>query len=282
MDKRDFRFTDQHFEFIRKLAYQISRINLTDQKKDLVYARLARRIRALRMQSFDDYCTYLENNQSDELTDFLNALTTNLTYFFRENHHFEFLRDLSIPYWLKKHQMDKRIRIWSAGCSTGEEAYSIAITLMETIPDIDNWDVKILATDLDSNVINKGKSGVYDQQTLEKMNPTQAEKWFQKGVDKNEGLVKVHPDLQKIITFKELNLFDSWPFSGPFDALFCRNVVIYFDNKTQKQLFSHFERVMAADAWLFVGHSESLHQVTDQFNLIGKSTYGKVNGPHVL
>ncbi len=251
-------------------------IALTDQKKDLVYGRLARRLRKLDINNFDQYCTLLKKDSGDELVEFVNSITTNLTSFFRENHHFEYLGNTVLKYLLNARKQDKRIRIWSAGCSTGEEPYSIAMTLRESIPNIDDWDIKILATDIDTNVLSKASEGIYENQRIEGIDKTRIKKWFLKSGDYEQtGLVKVSPDLRELITFKQLNLMNEWPMKGQFDVLFCRNVVIYFNKDTQRVLFERYANIMKNDAYMFLGHSESLYKVTDRFNLIGKTIHQK-------
>ncbi|MGD8926825.1 MAG: protein-glutamate O-methyltransferase CheR [Thioalkalispiraceae bacterium] len=272
---REFKFTNKDFEYIRDLIGERTGIVLSDHKVDMVYGRLARRLRQLSIPSFKEYLSVLEDKQdSNELIEFTNALTTNLTSFFREPHHFDFLRQRGIPELLK-HRPDKKLRIWSAGCSTGEEPYTIAMTLHESIPNIKAYDVKILATDLDSNVVAKGKEGVYRHERVNGIDKSRLNKWFRKGRDNQSEMVKVSQKLQELITFKQLNLLHQWPMKGPFDVIFCRNVVIYFNKDTQRDLFSRYADYLADDGYLIVGHSESLHKVTDRFKLLGKTIYSK-------
>lgn len=251
-------------------------ISLSDEKKDLVYGRLARRLRKLNLDNFDKYCKLLKNDLSDELVEFTNSITTNLTSFFREKHHFDFLNNTALKYLLKERQQERRIRIWSAGCSTGEEPYSLAMTVLETVPNIDNWDIKILATDIDTNVLNHASEGVYDLKRIEGIDNTRKRKWFLKSKDddRNEK-VRVNPSLRELITFKQLNLMGDWPMKGQFDILFCRNVVIYFNKDTQRVLFDRYANILKDDGYMFIGHSESLYKVTDKFNLIGNTIHQK-------
>ena len=180
-EKREFVFTEQDFDYIRKLVYTQTGIDLSEGKRDLVYNRMTRRLRALAITSFSDYTRYLKGaNGEQELSNFINAITTNLTSFYREMHHFEYLRNDFVPELMNLHAVDKRIRIWSAGCSTGEEPYSLAMTLREAIPAIDSWDVKILATDLDSNVIETGRAGIYSQERVEGISNDRLKRWFKK------------------------------------------------------------------------------------------------------
>ena len=271
---REFEFTHKDFEFIRDLVGERTGIVLSDHKLDMVYGRLSRRLRKLNIQKFNDYLHLLRQDDETELVEFTNALTTNLTSFFREPHHFDFLKKEALPYFLKQ-RSNHRLRVWSAGCSTGEEPYTIAMTLREAVPNMDKWDVKVLATDLDSNVVAKGKSGVYEESRLNGVSSERIKKWFRKGRGEQSENVKVSAQLQDLITFNQLNLMNDWPMRGPFDVIFCRNVVIYFSKDTQRILFNRFADVLADDGYLIVGHSESLHKVTDRFQLIGKTIYKK-------
>ncbi len=271
---REFEFTHKDFEFIRDLVGERTGIVLSDHKLDMVYGRLSRRLRKLNIQKFNDYLHLLKQDDETELVEFTNALTTNLTSFFREPHHFDFLKKEALPYFLKQ-RSNHRLRVWSAGCSTGEEPYTIAMTLREAIPNMDKWDVKVLATDLDSNVVAKGKSGIYEESRLNGVTPERTKKWFRKGRGEQSENVKVSAQLQDLISFNQLNLMNEWPMRGPFDVIFCRNVVIYFSKDTQRILFNRFADVLADDGYLIVGHSESLHKVTDRFQLIGKTIYKK-------
>jgi len=270
-------FTDKDFNLIRKLVSRHTGISLSEQKRDLVYGRLSRRLRAHGLSRFSDYCALIENKSGNELEHFTNAITTNLTAFFREQHHFEFLAKESVPLMLERYRSTGRLRIWSAGCSTGEEAYSIAITLRESISGIDNRDIKILATDLDSKVVQTAANGVYAASRIEGMSRERAQRWFKHGKGSSEGKVKIAPELRKLITFKQLNLMHDWPMAGMFDAIFCRNVVIYFDKPTQKKLFKRFEKIMHTESNLFIGHSETLHNINNQFQLINKTVYRRLS-----
>jgi len=275
MEDRQFEFTDKDFNHLRDLVSRHTGISLADNKKELVYGRVSRRLRALRMNSFEAYRALLEEGGADELEQFTNLITTNLTAFFREPHHFDYLKQSILPELLKKRRNSTQIRIWSAGCSTGEEPYSIAIALKEAIPNIGSWDIKILATDLDSNVLAHGRAGVYTEDRLSGISDERLKKWFYKGRDSHQGKVKVHEELQELITFQQLNLMGSWPMKGKFDVIFCRNVVIYFDRPTQTKLFGRFATALANDGRMVVGHSETLNKVTDRFVLLGKTVYQK-------
>jgi chemotaxis protein methyltransferase CheR len=275
---KEFEFTERDFTCIRELVARYSGISLSDAKRDLVYGRLKPRLRSLSINTFSEYCEYLESgNDNGELTMFVNAITTNLTAFFREQHHFEYLSNSIIPELMAQKRPGKRFRIWSAGCSTGEEPYSIAITLQETIADIDNWDIKILATDIDSNVINKARQGVYPSDRVDKVDKHRLQKWFLKGKDDNNGMVCVRNNVKSLVTFQVLNLMESWPMKGEFDLIFCRNVVIYFNKDTQRQLFGRMAEITRPGGYLMIGHSESLHNVSDIYKPLGKTIYRKMS-----
>lgn len=251
-------------------------ISLSDEKTDLVYGRLARRLRKLNLDNFDQYCNLLKDEPGEELVEFVNSITTNLTSFFREQHHFEYLSGTALKYLLKERQHERRLRIWSAGCSTGEEPYSIAMTVMETVPNIANWDIKILATDIDTNVLSTASAGVYEQKRIEGIDNVRKRKWFLKSKNNSESdKVRVDPALRDLITFKPLNLMGDWPMQGQFDILFCRNVVIYFNKETQRVLFDRYANILKDDGYMFIGHSESLYKVTDKFSLIGHTIHKK-------
>lgn len=276
MAEREFKYTEKDFHCIRDMVTEHAGISLSDAKKDLVYSRLSKRIRILGMSGFQEYCGYLKQGHEEELVNFVNAITTNLTSFFREKHHFEYLKSTVMPRLLQENAASKRIRIWSAGCSTGEEPYSLAITVKEALRGTYGWDVKILATDLDTNVVDKAKNGVYTQERVDGLDKNIVKKWFKKGSGNHAGFVRVHPELQELITFKQLNLMHSWPMKGQFDVIFCRNVVIYFDKPTQKVLFDRYADIIQDNGMLFIGHSETLFKVSTRFKLIGNTIYRKL------
>lgn len=269
---REFAFGDRDFQEIRQLVARHTGINLSDAKRDMVYGRLSRRLRALGLRSFAEYCRRIKQGDEAELVKFTNAITTNLTSFFREPHHFDYLSRTLLPDLLQ-HKATPRLRIWSAGCSTGEEAYSLAMTVQESVPS--DWDVKILATDIDSNVVERARQGIYPLERVEGLSKTRLRRWVRRGKGDKAALVRMAPALRDMITFKTLNLMHEWPMRGPFDFIFCRNVVIYFNKDTQRELFQRFADYLPADGHLFIGHSESLHKVSDRFRLLGQTIYRK-------
>lgn len=268
---KEFPMTDENFKFLADIAYEISGIVLGEHKKELVYSRIARRIRKLNLQNFDQYCQYLESHRDLETNEFVNSITTNLTSFFRESHHFEYLAKTVIPEW-KKTKISKPIRIWSSACSTGPEPYSIAITLNKNM-NIKGFDVKILATDLDSEVLAKGRAGEYSLDDIEQL-PRDYLSSFVRNEKSGMGMVK--PELKDLIKFNRLNLLGPWPMKVKFDVIFCRNVVIYFNKETQRELFDRLADALEDGGYLFIGHSETLHGVSNRFESIGRTIYKKV------
>jgi chemotaxis protein methyltransferase CheR len=275
MEAATFEFSDNEFSKFREIINTHTGIHIGENKRDLVYGRLSRRVRDLGLNSFSDYREELEKGSAAELEKFSNLITTNLTSFFREEHHFEYLRTTLFPELIKQRRKDRKIRIWSAGCSSGEEAYSIAMVAQEVIPNIQSWDFKILASDLDTTMVTHAQLGVYDLDRLSGVSKLRLHRWFQKGAGDNQGKVRVSPEIRSLITFNPLNLMEVWPMQGAFDVIFCRNVVIYFDSPTQTKLFERFSKQLNDDGTLFIGHSETLNNITDKFRLLSKTIYKK-------
>jgi len=272
--EREFLFTEQDFQFIVKLVGDSTGIVLADSKREMIYSRLTRRIRELNITDFKSYCKLLRDGDQAELINFTNAITTNLTSFFREPHHFEYLADTVLRRFKEQHGQ-KSLRIWSAGCSSGEEPYTLAMIVREVFPESASWNINILATDLDSNMVAKARAGVYLEERVNGIDKTRLKRWFVKGKGELEGKVKVKKELQEMISFRQLNLLHDWPFKNKMDIIFCRNVVIYFNKETQRTLFDRYADLLIDEGNLFIGHSESLHSVTDRFALIEKSMYQK-------
>jgi chemotaxis protein methyltransferase CheR len=271
---REFVFGNEDFEALRKLVKEITGINLSDQKRELVYGRLARRLRALHLRTFAEYRDLLASDGGREIGELCNAITTNLTSFFRESHHFDYLREQVLqPLAAAKRAGQRRVRIWSAGCSTGEEAYSLAMTVIESFPDLRTWDVKILATDLDSDVLSKAQLGLYVADRVRGIGPQRLGRFFVEKRGREGVSYEVSAELTALITFKQLNLMHPLPMKGPLDAIFCRNVVIYFDKDTQRELFSRVATLQRPGDLLFLGHSESLFKVSESYTPIGKTVY---------
>lgn len=273
--EKEFVFSDTQFERLRTFVIQHTGIALTEAKKDMVYSRLSKRIRTQFQGSFAAFCDAIDAGDEQEQEFLINAITTNLTAFFREPHHFDFLKQQLLPQLLQRNAATRRLRIWSAGCSTGEEPYSIAMTLAQ-IPALADWDVRILATDLDANVIQHAQDGIYSEERVQTIPKALQQRWFLRGRHSNGGLVKVKPELKRWIQFKRLNLLHDWPMRGPFDLIFCRNVVIYFDKATQSRLFDRYATILQPEGHLFIGHSESLFKVCERFSSLGHTIYRRL------
>lgn len=271
-----YRLTDDEFRFICQYVYDIAGIVLNDSKREMVYRRLTRIVRERKLSSFSEYCQILKQNDVQERPYFINAITTNLTSFFREKHHFDFLIEQELQSLIQKNKLKKRIRIWSSASSTGEEPYSIAIAVSEALKSyLNSWDIKILATDIDSDVLSKAKAGIYDIQRIEDIPDAYKSAYFKRGTGKNVKQVKASVQLQRLITFKQLNLLHEWPMKGPFDVIFCRNVIIYFDKATQQELFSRYYNLLAPGGLLLLGHSENLGAFQKYFTNIGRTIFRK-------
>lgn len=266
----EFAWTDADFDRIQSLIYQRAGINLHDGKHAMVYSRLSRRLRETGYTSFNEYLGWLQNHDGPEWQEFVNALTTNLTSFFREHHHFEILAD-----YLKKRPSGGVCRVWCNAASTGEEPYSIAITLMESMNSRQAY--QLVASDIDSKVLASAEKGVYRLDGLKDMGEERLQRFFMRGTGANEGMVRVKPELRQSIRFINVNLIkDGWPFQEPFDVVFCRNVMIYFDGKTQRQVLQRIHRAMNPGGLLFAGHSENFSESRDLFVLRGKTVYERV------
>lgn len=266
----EFAWTDADFDRIQSLIYQRAGINLHDGKHAMVYSRLSRRLRETGYTSFNEYLGWLQNHDGPEWQEFVNALTTNLTSFFREHHHFEILAD-----YLKKRPSGGVCRVWCNAASTGEEPYSIAITLMESMSSRQAY--QLVASDIDSKVLASAEKGVYRLDGLKDMGEERLQRFFMRGTGANEGMVRVKPELRQSIQFINVNLIkDGWPFQELFDVVFCRNVMIYFDGKTQRQVLQRIHRAMNPGGLLFAGHSENFSESRDLFVLRGKTVYERV------
>lgn len=267
MQGREFDWTDADFDRVQALIYKRAGISLHDGKHAMVYSRLSRRLRDTGHQSFRDYLSWLESTDGDEWQEFINALTTNLTSFFRERHHFEVFADL-----LRSKPAATNWRVWCSAASTGEEPYSIVMTAMEALGARANF--TLTASDIDSKVLATAANGVYKMESLKGLDSAQTQRFFLRGKGGNNGMVRVKPELRQKIEFLMVNLIrDDWPFREPFDAVFCRNVMIYFDAETQRRVLERIHRVMKPGALLFVGHAENFSDDRDLFVLKGKTVY---------
>lgn len=265
---QEFLFTSDNFLQIKNMIYRLAGISLAPSKRGLVYSRLSRRLRVRKIDSFGSYIRLLETGDLQELEEFVNALTTNMTSFFREPHHFPILAK-----HLGTISKGQQIKIWTCASSTGEEPYSIAMTVVEHFNSF-SAPVRILATDIDTNVLEKARQGVYSLDQLQKITPDRLKRFFLKGSGKNAGFAKVRPELQQMIAFKRLNLLDEkWEIREKFDAVFCRNVMIYFDRHTQHSILNKIAPHLKQDGLFFAGHSESFHHGTHLFKTSGNTVY---------
>lgn len=264
---REFAWTQADFSRVQSLIYQRAGISLHDGKHAMVYSRLSRRLRETGHQTFRDYLTWLESHDGPEWQEFVNALTTNLTSFFREQHHFDILAE-----HLKTKPASTAWRVWCNAASTGEEPYSIVMTAMDALGSQSNF--KLWASDIDSKVLATAARGVYRLDGLKGIDSARLQRFFMRGKGANEGMIRVKPELQRMIEFLSVNLIrDDWPFREPFDIVFCRNVMIYFDAATQRSVLERIHRVMKPGGLLFVGHSENFNESRDLFVLRGKTVY---------
>ena len=267
MQGREFAWTDSDFDRVQEMIYKRAGISLHDGKHAMVYSRLSRRLRETGYQSFREYLSWLDSTDSAEWQEFVNALTTNLTSFFREQHHFEIFANL-----LKSKPESTPWRVWCSASSTGEEPYSIVMTALETLGPRANFSLS--ASDIDSKVLASAAQGVYRMDGLKGIDSSRMQRFFLRGKGSNDGFTRVKPELRAKIEFLMVNLIrDDWPFREPFDAVFCRNVMIYFDAPTQRRVLERIHRVMKPGALLFVGHAENFSDSRDLFVLKGKTVY---------
>ena len=270
----DFLLTDHDFSKIRTLIHQRAGIALSTQKRQMVYSRLARRLRELRLTEFASYLRFLEADpHGDEWQQFTNALTTNLTAFFREAHHFPLLAEHA-----KK--CAQPVSVWCSAASTGEEPYSIAMTLIEALGERAGAAASVMATDIDTQVLAKAQAGIFTMEQVSKLSPARLKRFFLKGAGAQAGKVRIRPEVAAMVKFEQLNLLDAkWALREPFDAIFCRNVMIYFDKPTQGRILQRFAPLMKPHGLLFAGHSENFSFASDTFRLKGQTVYELVAGP---
>jgi chemotaxis protein methyltransferase CheR len=266
--RREFEFTERDFQTVRKLIYARAGINLKAGKQEMVYSRLARRLRALKLESFRSYLALLEDDDASEWEAFINAITTNLTHFFREPHHFDILARQ-----YRDSEANHPFRVWSAASSTGEEVYSIAMTLAEA-DDGGTPQPNILASDLDTNVLEQARRGIYSVERLENVSLERRKRFFLRGTSQHEGYVKIREEIRRSVRFEHINLMSpNWEIKELFDAIFCRNVMIYFDKETQYSILKRLSQVLRPTGYLYVGHSENLFHAKDLYQLCDKTVY---------
>jgi chemotaxis protein methyltransferase CheR len=270
MDHNEIRLTDREFERVRLRLYDVAGISLGESKRTMVVSRLSKVVRGLGLAGFGQYLDHLDARGTPEETQgFVNALTTNLTRFWREDHHFEHLRR-QVGTLMTQQPRGTRLRIWSAGCSTGQEPYTIGLDLLAAFPELRRWDFRILATDIDTAVLARAASGVYPDAERQDLTADRARLFEPVG----DGQMRVPQAVRDLVAFKAFNLIGTeWPMRGPFDAIFCRNVAIYFDKPTQAKLFSQLAGLLAPEGVLYIGHSENLGQASGDMRLVGKTIY---------
>ncbi len=266
---RTFEFSDGDFRRLQRMIFDFAGISLNSNKKPMAYSRLTKRLRQLGLDSFREYLDFVESAGAEERVRFINALTTNLTYFFREPHHFTILAD-----HLKKAYKGEPLTVWSAACSTGEEPYSIARSVVEAFGS-DQPPVRIIASDLDSDVLRAAERGVYALDKVSSLPPPQLKRFFLKGKGEQSGFARIRPQLLRMIEFRQINLVeDGWDIQGPLAAIFCRNVMIYFNKETQTRVLERFAPLLRPDGLLFAGHSENFfYNARDTFRIRGKTVY---------
>ncbi len=268
---------DRLFQQFSRLVYEQCGINLHEGKKALLQARLNKRLRLTGLGSYEEYFKFITSGTDpDEFVNFLDSISTNLTYFFRESQHFDFLDKVALPDLIAKKRKDgdSRIRVWSAGCSTGEEPYSLAMCVLPHLPDLPKWDFRILATDISTRVLETARRGIYSEEKVQKVPPALRQACFQK-ISSTNGRpdFQVTPHVKQVVTFHRLNLKDHYPFKGLFDFIFCRNVMIYFDKKTQEELVNRMTGFLCPGGYLCVGHSESLTGLMHKLSYVRPAIY---------
>lgn len=275
MASGEYPLTRRDLSQIASMIYSDAGIYLNDSKASLVYSRLSKHIRQLGLGGFREYCDLVSSPQgAAERKEMLSFLTTNFTRFFRENHHFDHLRNEVLPDLIARAKAGGRVRIWSAACSDGQEPYSIALTVLSVLPNAADYDFKILATDIDPKILALARAGAYDDSAVETVSPAMRKQWFNENPANPRRRWQVDDKLKRLITFNELNLLGNWPFKGPFDVIFCRNVVIYFDEPTQIRIWSRFAEHLPVGGHLYIGHSERVAgEAKDSFDNIGITTY---------
>ncbi|MEZ2406580.1 chemotaxis protein methyltransferase CheR [Bosea sp. OAE752] len=270
----DITLTREDMKFIAALVYEQAGIVIREHKEAMTRGRLARRVKALGLSSVAEYCAFLKTPQAaSELPELINAVTTNHTAFFRERHHFDHLRREVMPRLVQERAGRRgRIRIWSSACSSGEEAYSIAATCREAIGPRSDLDFRILATDIDTDILARAEAGIYPADLFERL-PADVKPSMRLEAGSTRGDARISEELRRMVAFKRLNLIETWPMKGPFDVIFCRNVFIYFDTQTKASILDRFVALLSPGGFLYLGHSESLPQPHPNLRLIGRTIY---------
>ncbi|MEM6639656.1 MAG: CheR family methyltransferase [Pseudomonadota bacterium] len=262
------RLSDSDLKAFQSTALELSGIKLDDSKRSMIYTRFLRRLRTLGMSDFKEYLEYAAQPESGERQDFINTITTNLTYFFREAHHFEYLSETALPTLLKSRTTTEPLRVWSAGCSSGEEPYSIAMTL-QAAGLVGERDYRLLCTDIDTDMVRKTRAGAFRTDGIRGLNKSQLRRWLKD----TDGVASVHPSLRKGMICRALNLFDHWPLRAGVDVIFCRNVLIYFKRPDQERVIRGFAEMQTPGCYLFLGHSESIRGLENVYTRVGNTVF---------
>lgn len=272
---KKFTLSDEEFNKLRRLVFDAAGISLSDAKRELVISRFSRRLRALNLSTFGEYYNFvISPDGQSEMQNFVNSITTNKTDFFREPHHFDFLRDHFVPECLRLGR--REVRVWSAGCSTGEEPYSAAMTLHTHLTEPHGIRVKVLATDIDTSVLDAARNGIYDERQIKPIPEEMLRKYFLRGKEDSAGLYKVKDVLREIVTFRQLNFIaENYPISAVFDAVFCRNVIIYFSAETKKRVLTRLSSYLTRGGYFIIGHSETLFDMVDGLTYLKNTIYRK-------
>lgn len=274
METQQQSFSDPGFQALCKIAYHEAGLVLSEAKAPMIQSRLRHRLKTLQMSSLTDYCSFISSESGKaELSHMISALTTNVSGFFREPHHFELVRNHLLPNLLQKLKKGEQIRIWSAGCSNGQEPYSLAMFLAEYSSEFTSSNCKILATDIDHAVLRYASKGEYSESQVSGLSLERREKFFSATSNIKEKNYTINPNIRSMVTFRQLNLHETWPMHKQFDFIFCRNVVIYFDTETQDRLWPRFHKTLTPHGFLFVGHSERIG--SSLFEVVGATTYAK-------
>ena len=279
-DEAEFVLTGADIDTIESILRQESGVRLGVSRQNMVYSRLIKRLRSLGLESFKEYCKLLKDRRNvDERRHMIDALTTNHTRFFRESHHFDHMHAHSLPPLLEAAKKGKRVRIWCAGCSSGEEAYCLAITILSLMPNASSFDIKILATDINTTILEKAKNATYPARAVTDIPPEVKSRWFSSVSNGIEPSYRVKDEVGKLISFRNLNLLSDWPMAGPFQIIFCRNVTIYFDDEVKSKLWKRFAGLMPQQGTLYIGHSEHVSGPAEAvFKAIGTTTYERKSG----
>ena len=267
---REFPLSNESFLYMKILASRCG-IDISDYKQDALYNRLVKRMRVLDVPDFDTYCQKLRFDLDEEIQ-FINLITNTTTYFFRENHHFEYLAKYLVPELLTK---KNKIRIWSVGCSTGEEAYSIAMVIREVVPNFQKYDIQILATDINTDALIAAQNGIYEKENISKLPRARRGLWF-KDVNEDMQHVQIDESLKELITFNNLNLVGPWPVNGPFDVILCRNVIIYFKPEVSQRILNKFNNLLEVGGVLILGYSENINELKNAYVSLGNTIYKKI------